>query len=280
MRTPHPIDIFIHRWLRLPYRLRAKKMRRSRKAKLTVVLIHGIGNSLSAWDELVRLLPEGTRVIGVDLLGFGQSPKPRWARYNVVMQARSVAFTLLNMGIGRRWVVVGHSLGALVAIELAKRYPLLVKQLLLCSPPLYLSEQADAARKTIRRDDILKNIYRTVQRYPEQMIRLAPFAVKLGVANKSLELTNDNVAAYIGALEASIINQTSLEDVRRVIIPTRILYGALDPVVIGSNIRAAAKLNEKVTARRLMVGHEVTGQYTKAVAKELTGIVDALSGRS
>ena len=47
-----------------------------------VTLIHGVGDSLAAWDEVIAELPDGLDVIRYDLRGHGASEKPpgptRW----------------------------------------------------------------------------------------------------------------------------------------------------------------------------------------------------------
>jgi cis-3-alkyl-4-acyloxetan-2-one decarboxylase len=265
-------DTLIHRWLRIPYRLKLTEFHTPKKPRATVVLLHGIGNSAGAWNELIPLLPTDIRIIGVDLLGFGVSPKPGWAKYNTKTQANAVVWSLAQLGLTQKPIVVGHSLGSLVAIELAKRYPLFVRQLVLCSPPLYAPVDADQPR-LFSRDRLLRRLYHTAKRYPGQLIKLSPLTVKLGFATKTLNVNDENISSYMATLEASIINQTSLADVERVKAPMRILYGAFDPVVIGKNIKAIATARPNVTARRLLVGHDVVGQYTKALANEVIKII-------
>jgi surfactin synthase thioesterase subunit len=94
-------------------------------------------------------------------------------------------------------------------------------------------------------------------------------AVKLGFANKSLNITEDNVSSYLGALEASIINQTSYEDITKLALPIEIFYGALDPVVISKHITKLAKEYENISAHRLVAGHEIVGGYVKSLGKFL-----------
>ena len=89
-----------------------------------------MGNSGESWDDLITKLTKsdvGARVISMDLLGFGKSPSPRWLKYDVAIQAKSVIFTLLRAGVRQPLIIVGHSMGSLIAIEITKRYPLLVK---------------------------------------------------------------------------------------------------------------------------------------------------------
>lgn len=262
------LSTWFHRFFRVPYSLHTVVFQNPKKPRATYVFIHGIGNTLHAWDEVVKKMPHDVRLIGIDLLGFGDSPKPAWAVYNAKTQARSVAVTLLSMRLVQQPILVGHSLGALVAVEVAKRYPLGIKELVLCSPPFYQPEIANA--KGLKSpDDMLRLVYRYARKHSAQLQKLSSRAVKLGLANRALNITNDNVESYMAALESSIINQTSLSDIRQLKLPITILYGALDPVVIGKHIVKLAKEHKNVTAKRLLVGHEVIGSYVNSLVKAL-----------
>ncbi len=261
------VSTLFHRYLRVPYTLHTFEFQSPKRPRATYVFIHGIGNTLHSWDEVAAQLPEDVRIIGIDLLGFGESPRPDWAVYDARTQARSVGVTLLGLGLVKQPVLIGHSLGALVAVEVAKRYPLITRHLVLCSPPFYQPVSDD--KKVPSRDDMLRNLYRVAKKYPDQLERLSPLAVKLGLANKALNITQDNVAAYIAALESSIINQTSLQDVARLRIPVTIFYGLFDPVVIKKHITNLAKEHEGITAKRLNAGHEIVGGYVKSLASFL-----------
>lgn len=265
---PRWYDTIIHRFFRVPYVLHTHLFHNPKKPTMTFVLIHGIGNTLHSWDDVARELPRSARVIGVDLLGFGKSPRPSWARYDAKTQARSVALTLLRLGFKQRVVIIGHSLGALVAVDVARRHPLLVSELVLCSPPFYNPESTDATLIKPR-DDILRVLYRTAKKYPEQLAKISALAVRAGVANKSFSLTNENASSYFAALEASIINQTSLQDVAKLTLPINIIYGVLDPVVISSNIVKLGKDHDNITVKKFIVGHELIGGYVTSLNKWL-----------
>lgn len=259
-------DLF-HRYLRVPYPLYVHEFRSPRKPKSTYVLIHGIGNTLHSWDALVAKMPTDVRIIGIDLLGFGKSPKPGWAVYDAKTQARSVGITLLGMRLAHQPVLIGHSLGALVAVEVAKRYSLLPKRLILCSPPFY---KPQAEKLSIGSpDDRLRQLYIAAKKRPDQLAKFSPYAVKLGLANRTLSINEDNVSSYIAALESSIINQTSLADIEKLRLPIDIFYGAFDPVVIKKHITRLAKSKDNITAIRLNAGHEIVGGYVKALAAYL-----------
>ncbi len=86
-----------------------------------VVLIHGYAGSMRWYDKLAELLGTDHRVIRVDLLGHGGSEKPS-AGYAIPHQASATAEALASLGVANA-TVVGHSLGAAVAIALAEQSP-------------------------------------------------------------------------------------------------------------------------------------------------------------
>ncbi len=245
--------------LRIPYALNAEIISNPARPRETYVFIHGVGNTLHSWDGVYAGLPDDVRVIGIDLLGFGLSPKPSRVEYNVKFQARSVARTLLKLRLTQRPVIIGHSLGALVAIEINRRYPYMSKHLVLCSPPIY--EESSRLEGQRSRDESLRSLYRIIRRHPDAIERIAPLAVRLGLASSSLRVTKETLPAYVASLELSIENQTALRDTGRARIPIDILFGRFDPLVVGRRLQALASENDNITLHRISAGHEVTGRY-------------------
>lgn len=267
-------DKLIHKYLKVPYALNLAVKRRGHKARATVLFLHGIGQKGEAWQGVIDLLPNDIRVISLDLLGFGGSPKPHWAEYSAEDQARSVAATLLRSLPKRPLIIVGHSLGALVSVELSKRYSKHIDYLILCSPPFY---RQDASNLIIGRDKRLKSLYRMIQGHPERFVEAAHLAAKYKLVPGPININNDNIASYMSALEASIINQTSLEDAKHISIPMRVIHGALDPLVIKKNLKHLTRHNPNADLRTITAGHEVKSKtYTKTVTEEIIAAVDDL----
>jgi pimeloyl-ACP methyl ester carboxylesterase len=96
-----------------------------------VLLIHGIVGCAEQWDQVVPLLADRYKVIAPDLLGHGQSAKPR-GDYSLGAYAASVRDLLVALG-HRRATVVGHSLGGGVAMQFAYEYPPFAERLVLVS---------------------------------------------------------------------------------------------------------------------------------------------------
>ena len=86
-----------------------------------LLLLHGIGDHSASWVPLMPQLAERFTVIAPDLLGHGQSDKPR-ADYSVAAYANGMR-DLLDILEVEHATIVGHSLGGGVAAQLAYQYP-------------------------------------------------------------------------------------------------------------------------------------------------------------
>jgi pimeloyl-ACP methyl ester carboxylesterase len=94
-----------------------------------ILLIHGIGDNSTTWTAVQSKLAQRFTVIAVDLLGHGQSDKPR-ADYSTAAYANGMRDLLSVLDI-ERVTVVGHSLGGGVAMQFAYQFPQLVERLVL-----------------------------------------------------------------------------------------------------------------------------------------------------
>jgi pimeloyl-ACP methyl ester carboxylesterase len=87
-----------------------------------LLLVHGLGGSLVVWRPVIPLLSDERDVIAVDLPGFGASAAAENGAdpYTPAAMAASLEQFCAKLGIGRPHVA-GNSLGAWVALEMAKR---------------------------------------------------------------------------------------------------------------------------------------------------------------
>jgi pimeloyl-ACP methyl ester carboxylesterase len=85
-----------------------------------IVLLHGLGDGADIWRPMMAAWRMPLSVVAFDLPGHGRSPWLGEAHYDVPGLADRVAKALAAQGIHRP-VLVGHSLGARIAVELAAR---------------------------------------------------------------------------------------------------------------------------------------------------------------
>ena len=96
-----------------------------------VVLVHGITSTSATWANLLPYLAEHFTVIAPDLLGHGESAKPR-GDYSLGAYASGIRDLLMALG-HERATFVGHSLGGGVAMQLAYQFPEHCERLVLVS---------------------------------------------------------------------------------------------------------------------------------------------------
>jgi pimeloyl-ACP methyl ester carboxylesterase len=86
-----------------------------------LVLVHGITSTSATWANVLPYLAEHFTVIAPDLLGHGDSAKPR-GDYSLGAYASGIRDLLIALG-HERATFVGHSLGGGVAMQLAYQFP-------------------------------------------------------------------------------------------------------------------------------------------------------------
>lgn len=114
-----------------------------------VVLLHGNGVTAEDYRNagLLGRLAQDHRVIAFDRPGFGYSERPRSTVWTPAAQAQLLAAALGRLGVERA-VVLAHSWGTLVALDMAREFPQLVAGLVLASGYYYPSLRLDVLTAT------------------------------------------------------------------------------------------------------------------------------------
>ncbi|MBW4027554.1 MAG: alpha/beta fold hydrolase [Acidobacteria bacterium] len=96
-----------------------------------VLLVHGLGAKSADWAVLMpQLLSAGYRVYAIDLLGYGQSAKPRNASYSIAQEAGIVEEFIASQNLSSI-NLAGWSMGGWVAMRVALDKPAVVRRLVL-----------------------------------------------------------------------------------------------------------------------------------------------------
>ncbi|KAM0909292.1 hypothetical protein ACQ4PT_014908 [Festuca glaucescens] len=118
------------------------------------IFIHGFTSSSSFWAQTV--FPElaataNRRLLAVDLLGFGDSPKPANCAYTLRDHLEAIERSLIDPLNLTSFHLVSHSMGCTVAIALAARNPARVKSVTLVAPPYFLPCEERASQVALSR---------------------------------------------------------------------------------------------------------------------------------
>lgn len=134
-----------------------------------VVCLHGVTSHGRHFARLAEALP-GFHVLAPDLLGHGSSPyEPPWdleAHMDAIVETVGVAPAIL----------IGHSFGARIALELAARAPKLVPKLVLLDPAIHvIPEVALFAAENARKERAYVSFDEGIdRRYDESQLTRAP----------------------------------------------------------------------------------------------------------
>ncbi|WP_024286824.1 alpha/beta fold hydrolase [Cellulomonas sp. KRMCY2] len=108
-----------------------------------VLALHGVTDSAECWRPVLPWLADGRAVLAVDARGHGRSDLP--AEPFTIAALAADAAAAVRDAVGRPVVVVGHSMGGLVAQELALTAPELVAAVVLEEPAWNRAREVDDA---------------------------------------------------------------------------------------------------------------------------------------
>jgi pimeloyl-ACP methyl ester carboxylesterase len=96
---------------------------------LPILFIHGYGAMIDHWKRIVRPVARRHSFYAIDLYGFGESARPNGTPSKERWADQAAAF--VREVIGEPAVIVGHSMGGVVATEFARRHAGLTRALVL-----------------------------------------------------------------------------------------------------------------------------------------------------
>ena len=226
------------------------------------LLIHGLGGFAESWRGTIAALEPHARTIALDLPGFGQSSKPR-RPYTLAFFAQAVEGLLEELGVERARLV-GHSLGAGVALAFALRHPERVERLALigAAVPGFPLRPSSLFRLMLCPGvgELLSILVtpRICRAALERCLVIPqPDEVAFLVAHQyAVRTTPEGRAAYLATLRGIKGDFTDQAPLYRAAFnewhrPTLIIHGRQDPVVPLQHAEAAAKGMRRAEARWL-----------------------------
>ncbi|MEO0488728.1 MAG: alpha/beta fold hydrolase [Cyanobacteria bacterium P01_A01_bin.123] len=243
-----------------------------------ILLIHGFGASLQQWRDNLLELSQQHSVYAIDLLGFGGSQKAATS-FGTSLWIEQV-HDFWQIWIGRPMILLGHSLGALVALTTTVTYPAMVEKLVMLTLP--------AARQ-----ELLSGWVETVSSKMEQWFS-SPLLIRLifqifrqpGVIRKTLggvyqiservddalveqyvRPTRDRGAArtlcyLVRSRTTPQFAPATQQLIQRLQIPTLLLWGDADRVIPLTWGRQLPPLNDHITLIEIpAAGHCLYDEY-------------------
>ena len=178
----------------------------------TIVLLHGWGQNIEMMKPIGDRFRKSNRIIVVDLPGFGMSEEPTyvWNLYDYVECIKE----LLNDLKIKNPILVGHSFGGKISLLYASKYE--VEKLVLFGSPF-----KQEIKKLSLKTKVLK------------FLKKVPLINKLeGFAKKHIGSTDYKEASdTMRKIMVEHVNLDIEEDVKKIVVPTLLLWGTMDTEV-------------------------------------------------
>jgi pimeloyl-ACP methyl ester carboxylesterase len=230
------------------------------RSRPLAVLVHGVTSSSRTWWRVGPALAErGYRVLAVDLRGHGASPRPV-AGLDAADLAADVAETVTASAPGPAAaavdLLVGHSLGALVALELVTARPGFARRLVLEDPPgpssvdwagVAAGMEADSRRAVDDPQGLRRDLKAENPAWP-------PGEAERRVA----DLADCNAPAIAAALRPGVpFDLAGLLAAARLPVLLLLAEEALGSIIVGVDRKAAIAAAGNGAARVLPAGHSI-----------------------
>lgn len=233
-----------------------------------IVFVHGVGAYKESWDGVVAYLSEHYRCYYIDLRGHGASdPVP--GPYSLEQLTNDLWQFLDGVGLDRV-ILVGFSLGGLIAQQMALSNAARLKKLILVST---VADRTKAEKERVRNrasnlqkagagDHLTKSVERW---FSKAFIAAHPEVIE----ERQRRVLMNDPASYKAAYEV-LANSDLGAHLHQITVPTLVMTGEND---IGSTPRMAAVIKERVPDSRLRIlpglRHSVLLEAPSLVAQEI-----------
>lgn len=250
-----------------------------------VVFLHGIVGSHRYWDVLATRLAGTHTTLAIDLLGFGESPKPKDADYSMEDHIESIHCTLEDTDIRSPFILVGHSMGALLALRYAVTYPSAVKKLVLCSIPLFSDQQE--AHRALKYSGTVPNMmvggpiariscalmcaFRPVAQ------RLAPLYYKDVPKQVAVDGTKHIWQSYSRSLGNIIVRENAADDMRRLKMPATVIMGEHDRLASQAQLKRVPESIECIVVKN--ASHNLPLEQPEIIVQQIAEMVTSTAAR-
>lgn len=190
-----------------------------------MLLIHGVGMNADYWNNVAPTLSAQFRLTMVDMPGHGKSPPLADPTPDLHQYTDAIA-----SAISKPTIVVGHSMGALIALDMAVRYPSLANGIVVLNG---IYRRSDAATKAILQRVNELQTQNTIDPTPtlQRWFGESPKGVNATAREQCLLwLQNINLQHYAAAYRAFANADAPADDqLSSIDCPTLFMTGELEP---------------------------------------------------
>lgn len=229
-----------------------------REGRKTLLFVHGLSGSSSAWFPYEEFFSKDYNVITFDLRGHGKSRRPKRFKDYALKEFVNDIKALADHLFIKDFIIVSHSLGAIIALEFIKSHPEMISDVVLISP-------SSSVKKTALKS-ILKPFGKIIS-----LMSLWPFWREYGkhidykkfigtgdwnLSRMRADITNTGIRTYLYCLK-QIQTYNRERFIKEIKVPTLIIHGSKDTVFRISGSEKMAKIIPNAKFVRIENGNHI-----------------------
>jgi 3-oxoadipate enol-lactonase len=207
-----------------------------------LLLVHGFPFSSAMWQPQLKAPPPGWRLIAPDLRGFGESPAPAAGPATLDSMADDLVAVLRHLRL-RQVVVCGLSMGGYITFNFLRRYPRLVRALVLCDT------RPEADTEEVRRGRMQSAARVTASGTSSVVDAMLPRVLAPATIQRAPDLAAEvrrimetaRPDGVIAALKAMAARPDSSPLLRSIHVPTQVVVGADDQITPAGDAQLMAR---------------------------------------
>ena len=240
----------------------------------TVMLFHGKNFNGYYWKDLIAALSKkGYRVIVPDQVGWGRSDKPD-IHYSFHGLAANSHALLDSLNI-KKIIVIGHSMGGMLAVRFALLYPGMVEKLVLENPIGLEDYKTFVPYQSLEKifNNESKATYESYKKYQESYYPVwkPEYEQYVKAQAESLLRPGFEKTAWANALTYQMIyEQPVVYEFKNIVVPTLLIIGQEDRTVVGKNLLREEE--QKKYGQYPRLGRKINAAIKNSRLVELSGV--------
>lgn len=221
-----------------------------------VILLHGSGPGVTAWQNWQRIIPRLARrhrVVAPDIVGFGFTALPDDREPNIKLWVAHLAAFLEALGLDHA-VLVGNSFGGALALAMMARHAARVKALVLMGTPAGEFTQTSGLADSYSFEPTLANMEAMMKRFPYDPSIVTPEMVKARFAVAEVSSGMETIRKLQPAPGADNAPKTvrgvPLGQLDAIEVPALILHGREDQLI---PLEVAVRMHQHLSDSQLHV---------------------------
>lgn len=214
-----------------------------------LVLLHGMSNNSQSWRRQLEGLKENFTVIAWDAPGYGQSSDPK-EEFQSFSQFADVLKEFIEALPYESVYLLGHSMGAAIAIDFSSRFPSMVRSLILAD-----ATRGSAALSAEENEKRLQNRLHSIENLdPKEIAANRVYALLAPNPNEEVKKEAEKIMGQVRlagyrAVAYSLYNQNQMDILATISAPTLIICGEEDGV---TPVKESQVIHEKIANSKLV----------------------------